>query len=460
MRPGETATLDIVSINSEGEGIARHGDEGFVIFVPEALPGERVICRITKTSKKYAAAKVLSIENPSVGRAAPQCPIFGKCGGCQLQHASYATQLEIKATILGDALRRIGGIEQRGQIQCVPSPKEWGYRNKTTMPAQSTGRSAGNSLVCGYYERRSHRIVPFSTCAILEPALEHLLLETIGLFPTLGFKGYNESTKKGDIRHLVARCNSAEPEVESLLGCVTAKAPGPREYGKLKNLQQLLAKGNPGLRGSILNIKTGEDNFIWGPVFKPLSGKRFIRQQLGDYRFDVDISAFFQINTAQTERLFAYVRDLTAPFSAKRILELYSGVGGLTAYIAGLCESLDAVEEWRPAAKLFASNAALNGLGNVSLHTDAAEKFMQNTAGHYDLVVLDPPRTGCGESVTAGIRRVAPEGIIYVSCNPATLARDIARLSSDGLYTLDSVAAFDMFPQTAHVEAVAVLRKK
>ena len=460
MRPGETITFDITSINSEGEGIARYGEESFVVFVPGALPGERVTCRVTKVSKKYAAAQVISVDHPSSMRTVPPCPIFGRCGGCQLQHASYPLQLEIKATILHDALRRIGGIEWKEPIKCAPSPKEWGYRNKTTLPVQNTGQNRNKSLVSGYYERRSHKIVPFTTCAVLEPSLERVMRDTIDFLSVSGFKGYNESTKTGDIRHIAARCNASQTEAELLVGCVAAKDPGSREYGRLKNLQQSLAKHNPGLKGSVLNIKTGTDNFIWGPIFKPLSGKRFIRQQLDEYKFDVDISAFFQINTTQTERLFAHVRELVAPFAAKKILELYSGVGSLTAYLANSCETVDAVEEWRPATKLLADNMALNGIGNVSLHMDAAEKFMQRASTPYDVVVLDPPRTGCDEAVVEGIRRIAPKGIAYVSCNPATLARDLARLTSDGAYGLENVAAFDMFPQTAHVESVVLLRKK
>lgn len=460
MRPGETITVDIASINSEGEGIARHGDEGFVVFIPGALPGERVTCRVTKTSKKYATAQVVAVETPSSSRVKPPCPIYGKCGGCQLQHASYSMQLEIKATILRDALRRIGGIELDRPLSCRPSPKEWGYRNKTTLPVQNKGKGAKASLVSGYYERRSHRVVPFTTCAVLEPALERVVRDSIDFLAVSGFKGYDEATKTGDIRHIAARCEASRDPAELLIGCVYARDPGSREYGRLKNLQQSIAGRNPGLKGAVLNIKTGADNFIWGPQFKTLSGKRFLRQRLGEYEFDVDISAFFQINTAQTECLFSHVEALVEPFSAKKILELYSGVGSLTAYLAGSCEAADAVEEWRPAAQQLSANMELNKIENVSLHMGAAEKFMQATDAGYDVVVLDPPRTGCDEAVVAGIRRIAPKCIVYVSCNPATLARDIARLTADGEYRLEDVAAFDMFPQTAHVESVALLRKR
>ncbi len=460
MRPGETITVDITSINSEGEGIARHGDEGFVVFVPGALPGERVICRVAKTSKKYATAQVTSVEAPSGSRVLPPCPIYGRCGGCQLQHASYPMQLEIKATILRDALRRIGGVEWDRPLVCEPSPKEWGYRNKTTLPVQNKGRGTRASLASGYYERRSHRVVPFTTCAVLEPALERVVRDTIDFLAVSGFKGYDEAAKTGDIRHIAGRCESSHDLAELLVGCVCARDPGSREYGKLKNLQQSLAGRNPGLKGTVINIKTGTDNFIWGPLFKTLSGKRFLRQHLGEYEFDVDISAFFQINTAQAERLFSHVTALVASFSPKKALELYSGVGSLTAYIADSCDAVDAVEEWRPAAQQLSANMKLNGIENVSLHMDAAEKFMQAADAPYDVIVLDPPRTGCDEAVVAGIRRIAPKGVVYVSCNPATLARDVARLTADGEYRLEEVTAFDMFPQTAHVESVALLQKR
>lgn len=459
MRQGETITIDITSINSEGEGIARHGEKGIVVFVPGALLGERAVCRVVKVGKTYATARVLEIITSSDERVTPPCPIFGKCGGCKLQHASYALQLEIKASILRDALRRIGHIEWKQPLACVPSPKQWGYRNKTTLPAQCVGSSRNKSFVSGYYERRSHRIVPFTTCAVLDPALERVIRDMIDFLSASGFTGYDEAKKTGEIRHVAARAYSSPTRSEILIGCVAAKDPDTRKYGKLKNMQQSLAKHNANLKGSVLNINTDETNFIWGPLFKSLSGNRFLRQQLGSYQFDVDLSAFFQINNEQTEQLFSHVQDLLTPFAPKKILELYSGVGSLTAYLAALGETVDAVEEWRPAAKLLLGNMELNGIGNVSLHMDAAEKFMQRAEAVYDAVVLDPPRSGCDEAVIAGIHRIAPKVIAYVSCNPATLARDIARLTADGAYNLEKLAAFDMFPQTPHVESVALLRK-
>lgn len=459
MRQGETVTIDITSINSEGEGVARHGEEGFVVFVPGALPGERAVCRVIKVGKKYAMARVLDIKTSSDKRVAPPCPIFGKCGGCQLQHASYASQLEIKASILLDALRRIGGIEWRQPLACVPSPKQWGYRNKTTLPVHCVGSGRNKSLISGYYERRSHKIVPFTSCAVLDPTIERVIRDMIDFLSFSGFKGYDETAKTGEIRHIAARACSSPERSELLVGCVAAKNPDTRQYGKLKNLQQSLAKRNPNLKGSVLNIKTDAGNFIWGPLFKTLSGSRFLRQQLGGHQFDVDLSAFFQINTGQTEQLFSHVKDLLAPFSPRRILELYSGVGSLTAYLAALGEAVDAVEEWRPAAKLLLGNMELNDIANVSLHMDAAEKFMQKAEAAYDAIVLDPPRSGCDEAVVAGIRRIAPRAVAYVSCDPATLARDIARLTAGGAYCLEHLAAYDMFPQTAHVESLALLRK-
>jgi len=460
MRPGDTIKINITSINSEGEGVGRYGEEGFVVFVPGVLPGERAACRVIKVGKNYATAALIKLETQSERRVAPKCPIFGRCGGCQLQHASYDLQLEIKAQVLHDAFRRIGGVTPERPVACVASPKQWMYRNKTTLPVHGSRSGKGKPLISGYYERRSHKVVPFTTCAVLEPELERVVRDALDYLSSSGFTGYNESSGTGDIRHIAARSGSLPRDSALLLGCVAAKDPDARKFGKLRNLRQSLMKHNPSLRGAALNIKTDAGNFIWGPVFKPLNGSRLVRQQLGGYQYDVDISAFFQINTAQTEQLFSYVGELLRDFASGKILELYSGVGSLTAYLASNCEAVDAVEEWRPAAKLLQANMALNGLANVSLHMDEAERFMRNAAPGYDAVVLDPPRSGCAEDVIAGILRVAPKGIAYVSCNPATLARDVARLTSGGDYKLESLAAFDMFPQTAHVESVALLRKR
>jgi 23S rRNA (uracil1939-C5)-methyltransferase len=460
MNKGERVTLDISSMNSEGEGVARVGDEKFVVFVEGALPGEKVLCRVARSGKTYAAARIVDILSASPFRVQPRCPSYGKCGGCGLQHTSYEAQLDIKQTILADALERIGKVRLPRPISCVPSPKRWGYRNKTSLPVQ---RGAGGAaLVCGYYERRSHNAVPFGRCEVLEHPLEQIVRSAINDLGGANFKGYDEKEKTGDIRHLAVRSGDGE----TLLGVVSPREISSREFGSLRNISQRLMGKNSSLVGAALNVKKSPDNFIWGPEFKPLCGKNLLTQKLGSYRFDIDISSFFQINSEQAAAIFERAADL---IKAKlppdsRVLELYSGAGGLTAYLAGRAGSVDAVEERRIAARRIEDNMALNGISNVRVHASSAEDFMPGGSavpGGYDAVVVDPPRSGCDEKVIDGIKRLSPEIVIYVSCNPATLARDVFRLTSDDgvKYALEDVTAFDMFPQTAHVESVSLLTR-
>lgn len=455
MKQGDVLTLEVDSINSEGEGIARCGEEKFVVFAANALPGERVKARLAKVSKRYAVADVLEILKTSGVRISPKCASYMKCGGCQLQHVSYRAQLGIKAKILSDAMRRIAGITLPKGIECVPSPNEWGYRNKTTFPV---GQSRSGP-VFGYYERGSHRIVPFASCPVLAPRLEALALRAIEAVASSGFKGYGEKAASGDIRYIAARCAGAEDAQEALLGLVLARDMKKRESGRLRDICQKLSAADGFLAGASLNINASPGNFIWGPQFKQLCGKKTITHVLNSLAFNVDISSFFQINALQAQMMFAYAAKLLENAAPSSVLELYSGTGSLTAHIAAACERLDAVEEWRPSVRMLEENLGINGIDNVSVHAQSSEDFMKERAssGRYDAVVLDPPRTGCAESVIDGIKAIAPETVIYVSCNPATLARDIARLTAEGRLAFEGVKPFDMFPQTAHVESVALL---
>ena len=451
MKEKDLLTIDITAINSEGEGIGRieRDGGGFVVFVPGAITGERVTCRLDRVGKKYAAASLVEILSSSPHRTEPLCQSYGACGGCQLQHVAYGEQLRVKSEILADAMRRIGHITPPGEIACAPSPNEWGYRSKTVLPV---GAKAG------YYERRSHRIVEFVQCPVLEPPVESLVAELIAANAASGLGGYDERSAKGGIRGIAARTGGGR----TLTGTIVARSLNKREFGRLRDIHQRIMSRSRGVAGSVLNIKTGHDNFVWGPVFRKICGGGSISVPLDKFSFNVDISSFFQINTAQAERVFRRAAEIAEHSGASGVLELYGGTGSLTAYLACVAESVDSVEEWRPSVRLMRENMERNGIGNVRVFEGSSETFL-NDGAHgksYDTVVLDPPRAGASEAVINGVSLIAPRNIIYISCNPATLARDAARLMENGRYEMTRLEAWDMFPQTAHVESLCVLKKR
>jgi 23S rRNA (uracil1939-C5)-methyltransferase len=456
VKKNEILTVEIDGISSEGEGVARCGGERkFVVFVTGALPGERVSCRVTKVGKNYATARMIDIERVSADRTEPRCPDFAKCGGCQLQHASYGAQISIKGRMLSDALRRIGHVAFDG-VTCVPSPDEWGYRNKTSFPV---GTSAA-----GYYERRSHRIVPLTACPALRPPLERAAAALADAVKCSGLRGCDEKTGAGDIRAIAARSGLHDGREEVIAAVVAARELTGREIGALRDACQKAMSRTADLSGVALNVNASRGNFIWGPVFRPLCGKKYVRAGLGGFVMDIDISAFFQVNVRQAERIFGRVREILDKYGSSRILELYGGVGSLTAYLAGASRSVDMVEEWRPASRLAVANMEKNAIGGVRVLGQSAESYLAGalnaSGGKYDTVVADPPRTGLTGDAVRGIGQIAPEMIVYISCNPATLARDVSMLMNDWNYEPRSIEAYDMFPQTAHVESVCVLGRR
>lgn len=446
--------LDIVGVNSEGEGIARPQGEG-VVFVKDALSGEVVKARILEAKKHYAFARQVEILTPSKERSLPRCPVYSHCGGCQLQHATYAKQLEIKKEILEDALKRIAGFLPEGGIaSCVPSPKAWNYRNKTSLPV-TFDRS---SLRMGFYKKASHEVVPFSSCPVLETPLDDLVRKAKAFVAQLT---KNPRLSSLFPRFIVGRYGTFSKE--SLLGFVLPVFPD-------KPLERVLAKlasrtfeteiSSNLLKGILLNENPNSGNFIWGPLFHTLLGKPRMLEKLASWSYELDISSFFQINSSQALQVFQYVEKLVSSSSPRTILELYCGVGSLTAFLASHTEKVTAVEEWPPAVRLLKKNLVKNRLKNVTVLAGAAESILKDLEAQcdYETVVLDPPRTGCDPKVLSSIIRMKIPRIVYISCKPATLARDV-RLLGDGGYRFLSAQPFDLFPQTAHVETVALLER-
>ncbi|NLV82340.1 MAG: 23S rRNA (uracil(1939)-C(5))-methyltransferase RlmD [Synergistaceae bacterium] len=454
MEQGEKIKLTITDLNSKGEGVVRVGDKRFVLFVPNALPGEEVTCRVVRKKKNYANANVIDRHNNSPNRIKPLCPSYGRCGGCQLQHVDYATQLELKTKTVYDSIKRIAGVPDPYVKKCIPSPSQWKYRNKASVPVQS---NRYEEFLAGFYKQRSHDIVPFLECPVLLPRLEENLTLLISELKNSGFTGWNESKVNvmNFIRHLALR--STKFTDQSLCAIVAGRFPNKNESNKLKMIATSLSDK---IDGMIFNRNASKGNFIWGEEFSSLYGESVIQEVLGKYKFDFEISSFFQINSEQALNLYNYAATIATDDKPGNILELYSGVGTLTAFLSEKSRHVTAVEEWEHASKYLKINAELNGLNNITGLSGSAEDHSESLSNEkFDTVVLDPPRSGCDDRVIASILKISPQSIVYVSCAPATLARDIKSLITDG-YCVKSIQPFDMFPQTGHVETVVLLQRE
>ena len=444
---GEILTLKITSINSEGAGISR--TESGVVFVHGALPDEKVKAEIVARKKDFSVADVTSIIESSHGRVIPKCKYYGRCGGCQLQHADYGLQLQIKAGIVRDAMTRIGGFPQEifDGLECEPSPNFWGYRNKAAFPVQSlNGR-----IVTGFYRAGTHRLEFIKNCPVNAKRLNEIYGKILdGLTQNhYPFDGYNETKHTGKLRHIIARTGINTGE--SLLSFVV--------NGKLsaKSVKALASLGNLARPGTLtLNHNSKPGNVILGNYTETLTGSGLITERLGKFLLTFGTASFFQVNTGQAEKLFAYASSMAG--GAKNILELYSGAGALTCWLAENAKNVASVEEFKPAVKMAVRNLEANNFGNVRAFCGKSEDVIADLRDSYDAVFLDPPRDGCERSVIEAVNDFGVKRVVYVSCNPATLARDCKILAGHG-YVLESVRAFDMFPQTAHVESVAVMVK-
>lgn len=450
--PAKQLHLVIEKIDSEGDGIARNG-EGKIVFIPGALPGETVLADVTKEKKDYCTARLVKVVEPHPERVVPACPLHGKCGGCQLQHAAYPLQLQLKLQMITDAFSRTGRqVPLDGFEPVRPSPLTWGYRNKISLPV---GGKEG-LLEIGYFRKKTHRIVPVDHCPVAMAGLNGLLAEIRRGLGLTGLVPYNESTGRGTLRHVVLR--GGEGTRELLVVLVVREFPAFQVVDRLTALARRIRKRYPSLAGFVLNLNPSAGNSIFGPITRGLSGRTFFFERFGDMTFKFEATSFSQVNTSQAARLYEAAAGEACQAGTENVLELYAGVGTLTCFLAARASRVLAVEEWKPSVECLRENGVKNGLTNVKIVETPAERFDFQTDGiPFDTVVLDPPRSGCHPAVLESLRRLGAPRLVYVSCNPSTLARDVRILCQNEAYRLRKVIPFDLFPQTSHVESVAVL---
>jgi 23S rRNA (uracil1939-C5)-methyltransferase len=466
---GQETELVIENLAFGGEGVAHL--EGFAVFVPGALPGERVRVTAREVKDRWARAELKTVLEASPHRVSPPCPIFSECGGCQWQHFDPAGQLASKRQAVVDSLERIGRLPGIQVEPCLPSPEPYGYRNKA-LPVVSM---RGGHFVAGIYEPRSHSLVPYNTCPIQTDAINQLVQKALRKIEQAGLTPYQPKSHTGFFRHLVVRHGLGTGEM--LLAFVTREAQSterltrptvvmePSEKVLPRIASELMAEV-PGLVGVLQNINTARTNIVLGPETRVLAGATHFRESFDGLTLRVSLHSFLQVNTAQAAQLHEVVRGALGKASDGKkwgtVLDLYCGIGTLALAVSSSADYVLGVEEVGPAVEDARENARLNQKKNLDfVQGDAAETLVGLKAQgltQVDAVILDPPRKGVQPELLARLAAMGPERLVYVSCDPSTLARDLALLSKHG-YKVDWIQPLDMFPQTYHVESVARLTR-
>lgn len=421
-----TCELTIERLGINGEGVARH--DGLTVFVDGGLPGEKVKARLYERRKTYGRAAIVQRLESSSHRASPPCPLFSQCGGCQLMHLSYPQQLEAKRQRVADALERIGKFSGIEVLPCEASPHPLGYRNKIQLPVDAQMR-------LGLYARNTHDIIPVEHCHIHCELGERAFKQIQSLL---------KASPVGALRHIVIKTAVNTGQVLVILVTVN---PDP-----LSRFAQEIMQTVPEVKGVVQNVNPGPGNAVLSEDFRLLAGSGYIEEALMGLVFKVSPASFFQVNPAQAEKLYAHALEFSDLKGEERVLDAYCGVGTLSLVLARQAKEVVGVECVPAAIADAEENARKNGILNVQFVCAEAEKLISDLTD-IDVALLNPPRKGCEGAVLDSLVKLAPKRIVYISCDPATLARDLNVLCGHG-YVIDEVQPFDMFPQTAHVETV------
>ncbi len=446
VKKNDDITLEITGMSSDGAGIGRA--DGFAVFVPGALPGETVEAHIIKAAGSYAVGKLTSIVSASKDRTKALCPSYGKCGGCSIQHMDYAAQLDFKTGVVRDALVRIGGFKDIKVNPTIGMKDPLRYRNKGSFPfAEIDGR-----VEWGLYAARSHRLIDASGCVIEnENALSaaKAVAEWANLF---GIPAYDETTGRGVLRHVVSRtCTSGT----SVCVVTTGKLPHAAE------LIDLLREKVGGIVSIVHNVNPKKTNVILGNEFRTVWGGDTVEHSICGIRFKVSAESFLQVNTEQTETLYSLAADGLDLTGNETVADLFCGIGTISLLLAEKAAFVTGIEYVERAIADAKANAALNGFDNAEFFAGPAETILPRLVDEgrrFDCICLDPPRKGADPAVIKAIADSKAERIAYVSCDPATLARDLKMLSEYD-YTIRSVQPVDMFPMTGHVESVVLMSR-
>jgi 23S rRNA (uracil1939-C5)-methyltransferase len=443
---GQVIDVTITDLSDSGDGVGRSGDR--VVFVPDTVTGDHAQIRLLRVKPQYAHGKLLELLEPSPNRIRARCIVADKCGGCQWQHVEYAYQLEAKHNQVIQALRRIGGFEQPPVDPILAADADLGYRNKATYPL---ARSQTGQIQAGYYQKGSHQIVNLNQCPIQDVRLNPLLSDVKQDLYDRGWGIYDEKLHRGKVRHLALRIGRRTGEMLLTLVVKDKNLPGLEEQA-----EAWLAR-YPDLVGVSLNVNPDRTNAIFGRETVCVAGQPYLHEVFAGLTFQLRPDTFFQVHTEQAERLLQVITDELQLQGHEILLDAYCGIGTFTLPLASRVRQAIGIEMQSEAVEQAILSANLNHLENVTFLTGAVEALLPTLEVKPDIVLLDPPRRGCDATVLDALAQLDPDRIVYVSCNPATLARDLKRLCQDSHYRLARVQPADFFPQTPHVECAAFL---
>ena len=482
-RKNEEITLEITDLGAEGEGIGR--TDAFLWFVKDALPGDRIRASVMKTKKSYGYARLKEVLTPSPDRIAPACPIARACGGCTLQAMDYAAQLKFKENKVRNNLLRIGGIPEE-TLEKVFHPvigmeQPFRYRNKAQFPV-GTGRSGGGTgggtgrgggkasgdnagrPVAGFYAGRTHSIVPCEDCLLGTEENREILKTVLSWMEEFRVPAYDEAAGTGTVRHVLIRKGFQSGQI---MVCLVTNGADLKKPGVLSDRLMAL----PGVTTVVQNINRERTNVILGKETLVLAGPGFITDTIGDTEFEISAQSFYQVNPVQTEVLYGTALKYAGLTGKENVWDLYCGIGTISLFMAKQAKKVYGDEIVPQAIEDARRNAIRNGIGNAEFFVGKAEEVLpawyaeqqrkpEAAREKIDVICVDPPRKGCDEACLQTMLQVAPERIVYVSCDSATLARDLKYLLAGGQYSLTAVQPVDMFPQTVHIETVVLLSQQ
>ena len=450
LKKNDVIDLDITGYTAEGSGVGRY--RNIAVFVPMAAQGDKLRVRILKTAKTYAFGKIEQILTPSADRTNPYCAQFAQCGGCVYRHIGYDAELRAKQQRVRDAMERIGGFSALPMNPIVGAEEPDHYRNKAQLPI---GKAADGSIVLGFYANHSHRIVPCDDCA-LQPSVFTAAVKAFRQWAaSSGETVYDEATGKGTLRHLYLRQARATGEVAV---CVVINGNGLHHE---QELAEMLRKNVPGLKSVIINMNRENTNVVLGRKCRTVWGSDTITDILCGLRFHISPLSFYQVNHDQAERLYMLAAEYAGLTGGETLLDLYCGTGTIGLSMAKKAGKVIGVEIVEQAVEDARRNAALNEISNAEfLCADAAEAavLLKDRGVKPNVIILDPPRKGCEESLIDTVAQMAPEKVVYVSCDPATLARDLKIFAQKG-YEVRKLTPVDMFPRTQHTESCCLLKR-